>query len=251
MSEIRLYCPDLAEGPKGLSPEESHHAVSSLRVRRGGEVVLFDGAGREGIATVVRADRRRMQVEVTRIRRIPFESAFRLTLAVALPKAPRQAYLIEKCTELGVAAIQPIVAANSVVRPGHGLVDRWTRRAIEACKQSGRAWIPAISSPKSFDEVLDGVAAHGATTLADLRAGATSFLTLLQQREAGASIMVLVGPEGGWTDDEREAASEAGATIVRVAPTVLRIETAAVTVCAAVALASTSCRSEVERSTDT
>ncbi len=237
MPRVRLFCPQLSEGLLALSPEESYHAQVSMRVGRGEEVILFDGAGREGSGIVLRADRRRMQVEVSRIRSRPFELAFKITLAVAVPRPHRQGYLVEKCTELGVAAIRPIIAEHSVVRPGHTLVERWTRRAIEAAKQSERAWVPVICSPEPFDDGLKRFSDFTATALTDPHAEALSLAAFLGRLPKGAAILVLVGPEGGWSDAEREQARQAGACLTSLSPTVLRTETAAVAVCAAAALA--------------
>ena len=108
----RLFCPDLTGSTVVLSPEESHHAATSLRLGVGDGVVLFDGAGSEASGLITRVNRKRVDVEVSDVKRVPFELTCRLTLGVAMGRTHRQAYLVEKCTELGVAAIWPIIAEH-------------------------------------------------------------------------------------------------------------------------------------------
>ena len=240
MSPRRLYCPDLKEGLNLLPPEESHHALSSLRARAGDEFVVFDGRGREARARVERVTRRQTQVVVERITERPFDLLHRITLAVAMTKAHRQGYLIEKCTELGAAAFWPILAERSVVRPASAAVDKWSRRAVEAVKQSARAWVPAVEAPQTFVQAVARIGEFSASAIADPDSSATPFIVFLSNHGEGSSLLAFVGPEGGWSESECRAAVAAGAISIRLSPTVLRSETAAVTVCAAAALYSVS-----------
>ena len=253
MSPRRLYCPDLKEGLNLLPPEESHHAVSSLRAKAGDEFVVFDGRGREARARVERVTRRQTQVVVERITERPFDLLHRITLAVAMTKAHRQGYLIEKCTELGAAAFWPILAERSVVRcelraprlTGRGAdpsaaVDKWSRRAVEAAKQSARAWVPTVESPQTFARAIARIGEFSAAAIADPDSSATPFTDFLRNHGEGSTLLVFVGPEGGWSEGECRAAVGAGAVRIRLSPTILRSETAAVAVCAAAALYSAS-----------
>lgn len=166
MRACRLFYPALSEGSVLVPREESHHAIAVLRAKPGQEVILFDGAGREAAGLIVRIDRRRLRVDVTRVEERPFELSHKITLAVAMTRAHRQGYLIEKCTELGVAAIWPVLAARSVSKPDAPAVDRWNRRAIEAAKQSGRSWIPQIAPPQPFAAIVERIGDFDASTLA-------------------------------------------------------------------------------------
>ena len=254
MSPRRLYCPDLKEGLNLLPPEESHHALSSLRARAGDEFVVFDGRGREARARVERVTRRQTQVVVERITERPFDLLLRITLAVAMTKAHRQGYLIEKCTELGVAAFWPILAERSVVRyvlraprltgrgadPASAAVDKWSRRAVEAAKQSARAWVPAVEAPQTFVQAVARIGEFSAAAIAHPDSSATPFTLFLSKHGEGSTLLVFVGPEGGWSESECREAVAAGAVSIRLSPTVLRSETAAVTVYAAAALYSVS-----------
>jgi 16S rRNA (uracil1498-N3)-methyltransferase len=254
MSPRRLYCSDLKEGLNLLPPEESHHAVSSLRARAGDEFVVFDGRGREASARVERVTRRQTQVVVERITERPFDLLHRITLAVAMTKAHRQGYLIEKCTELGAAAFWPILAERSVVRcvlraprltgrgadPASAAVDKWSRRAVEAAKQSARAWVPTVEAPQTFTQAVARIGEFSAAAIADPDPAGAAFNRFLSHHAPGGSVLVFVGPEGGWSESECREAVGAGAVRIRLSPTVLRSETAAVAVCAAAALYSAS-----------
>ncbi len=260
----RLYCPQLVSGGNVLSAEESHHAVTVLRLRKGDRAVLFDGAGQESEGTVANASKRRMEIAVVTLTRRAFETLHRLTLAVALAKAHRHAYLVEKCTELGVAGFWPILAERSVTKrspspPGRGAGGRATavsavgyspsppgrgvrgegegegklhRRAVEAAKQSHRAWIPTFAELQPLVRAIHRIPEFTAAAIADIDA-TDAWPAFLSQQPAGATLLAFVGPEGGFSPAECDQLIAAGAHPVRLASTVLRTETAAVALCAA------------------
>ncbi len=236
MPARRLFCPTIAKGTVVLSADESNHAIAALRIRPGERVILFDGSGVQGFGEVARIRPRQLHVEVTRVTRHPFELLRRVTLAVAPPKTHRQGYLVEKCTELGVAAIWPIRTQREVAKPRAAAIDRWARRAIEAAKQSGRTWVPFIAPPQTFQESLERIAEFDVAVLTDLDPAAAPLTSLLRRQPESKELLVWVGPEGGWSDEERSQAIEAGAVPAKLGPNVLRTETAAVAVCAATAL---------------
>lgn len=240
MSRTRLFCPQLVPGPLPLLPEEAHHAAGVLRCRPGQEVILFDGHGGEAHGRIAEISRRLVVVEAGPVNRFPYDSDWRLVIAVVMGKAHRQSYLVEKCTELGAAAIWPVHGDRSVTRPGDAAAEKWSRRAIEAAKQSGRRWVTRVESPQTLAQVLARYGEFAATALADLQPGVLPFLELLKAQPLDASVLVLIGPEGGWSDAERTSARDAGAVQVGLSATVLRTETAAVAACAAAALLSSS-----------
>lgn len=183
---------------------------------------------------VAEAGRHLLRVAVQEVLQRPFELSRKTTLAVAMPKGQRAGYLIEKCTELGVAAIWPLLAERSVARPGSDSHRKWCRRAVEAAKQSQRAWVPTIAPPQSFGDTVARVGNFEDACLADTTKSAMSFRAFLATQSS--SVLVWIGPEGGWTSTERAQAMEAGAVPIRLGPTILRAETAAVAACAAVAI---------------
>jgi len=235
MSSIRLYVPGLCLETTALDPQESHHARHVLRVRPGDSVVVFDGAGQEGSAIIGEANRETVKIEVQSLFRRDFDVAFRLTLAVAMGKTHRQGYLIEKCTELGVAAFWPIIVDRSVTKPGDNATKRYRKRAIEAAKQSQRAWIPQVQPARGFGDMIVQRRSIESAYLADTLDGLSPFSEILTAMPPNPEFLVAIGPEGGWTDDERTRATDAGFVPVSLVPTTLRTETAAVAVCAAAA----------------
>lgn len=230
MPAPRFYCPQLAVGSVTLPPEEAHHARTALRLRSGDAVTLFDGAGGQAEARLTTVSKQQICAEVGPIARLPFEHPVQLTLAVALPRAPRQPFLFEKCTELGVAAFWPVLCERSVVRPRAGSADRWMRIAIEAAKQSGRAWVPRIESPQPYKNAIVRAAEFDAALVLDLGDAAPPAPEVLARCAGCRTMVACIGPEGGLTADEVEAAVSAGAQTVRLGRTILRVETAAAAV---------------------
>lgn len=217
-----------------LSPEESHHGAKVLRLRVGDEVALFDGRGGAANACVACVAGGRVEVEVGEPTSHGFDASVKLTVAVAMPKSHRQAYLVEKCTELAVAGIWPITTERSVARVSSGAVEKLRRRAIEAVKQSHRYWAPRIEASRTFAQCLEHVGSFDAIYLMDATADAVSLRSVLSEVTDGQSVLALIGPEGGWAEAERSAALAVGGSVVRLGRTVLRTETAAVAVCAAI-----------------
>lgn len=235
----RLFCTSIHPGEVALPPEEAHHAGEVLRLSRGDPVLVFDGRGVEAEATVVEANRRGMTVRVHDVRQRSFELPVSLTLAVALPKGPRQLVLVEKCTELGVATIIPMITHRSVVKPGG--IEKLKRRTIEACKQSGRSFVPSIETVRTMADVL-GVVSNFACALIASPDESSPTLSRVLAELGGSTVvspiplLVLIGPEGGWEPFELDRATSAVCRCVSLGPHILRTETAAIAACAAVAM---------------
>ncbi len=231
MSKPRFLLDTPLSGPGQflLGREESHHALNALRVRRGDAVVVFDGQGRHAEALVVEAGKAGLKVQADQVQeeaRLPN----RLTLATAIPKGKRWQMLVEKCTELGVDRIIPLLAARGVAK-GEGDPGKWRRWTVEAAKQSRRAWLPEVDEPRPLADITALARADGAWLgLADPKGESPG---VYRDIIRGASeVVVLVGPEGGFTPEEEGLCRVAGARGMRLSPFVLRVETAAAAVCA-------------------
>ncbi|HEU5049936.1 MAG TPA: RsmE family RNA methyltransferase [Gemmatimonadales bacterium] len=200
-----------------LDEDESHH----LRVRRaipGTDVELRDGRGLAGRG-VLRARGKGWEVEVVEASEHPAPSG--LTLAVAAGDRERFLWLVEKAAELGVSRVVPLITARTegvATRLRREQAERLTRKALEATKQSGALWSPAVTPPARFEDFLRQ-AIPGARWLAAPGGRPPD--------PVSGEVTVLVGPEGGLTDPERAAALAAGWTPVAFGPNVLRFETAA------------------------
>ncbi|MBA3846466.1 MAG: 16S rRNA (uracil(1498)-N(3))-methyltransferase [Planctomycetes bacterium] len=207
----------LAPGPIDLSEEEAYHGRSVLRLRVGDEVRIADGAGRAGLA-VVRADRRTLTVEtIGPIEQLAPDPAAHLTVACAPPKGDRFADLVRGLTELGVGRILPLACARGERLPNDTQLERLRRIAAEALKQCRRSHLPELGPLAEI------------ATLAQSGSG----LTFLDRDAPPARpgplcpTVLVIGPEGGFSPEERQMLVAAGANAARLAGPVLRIETAA------------------------
>jgi len=201
-----------------IEGDEAKHAIRVKRVIEGDLIRLLDGKGGVLLTRVVDA-RRTLQLVVESF---DHESKPRLMLemATASPKGPRLDKMIDMLGQVGATQWRPLSTKRGVVEPGSNKIDRMERICCESAKQSLRAWPMTIGSPLSFQSALatdDGLR----LVIADASGG--------DYQSGGAGrVRALVGPEGGWTDDELRAAQSAGAQVVSLGPHVLRIETAAV-----------------------
>lgn len=231
MRPPRFYHSRLRTGELELAAGEARHATGARRLRPGDSALLFDGCGGEAPAVIVRCGRQTI-VRVAEVRQMPRAAVHELTIVVAPPRTARQDMLVEKCTELGVAAIRPLRTVRGVAEVSGLRADRWRRIAIAAAKQSEQAWVPTIHEPAELDQVLAQLAGSDLILLADPAPAAMPLAHLIPIRPAGRRIAAVIGPEGGLTEEERRAAMDAGAQPCRITPTVLRIETAAIAVAA-------------------
>lgn len=236
MTARRLFHSPLEPGRSTLSGDESHHAASVLRCQRGNAVLLFDGDGREAGAVIVAIARSGVTVDVGEITERPPTGRVRLTLATALPRRQRQPFLFEKCTELGVWAIWPTLYERSVVKPEPDQVEKWRRTTIEAAKQCGRCRLPVIEAPMPLSAVIARAAEFDRLIVTRRDTSCPSLSAAMNDKpiaELGATrTLVLIGPEGGMTDDELATAAAAGAVSATLGENTLRIETAALAACA-------------------
>jgi 16S rRNA (uracil1498-N3)-methyltransferase len=239
----RFYAPPEAFASDGaavvLSAEESRHLRDVLRLRAGDEAFVFDGEGREFACAVEDAGGRRGGAARLSVRGaagpLRPESPLELTLGVGLLKGEKFDLVVQKATELGVTAVVPLVTKRADVRlrderDAAARVERWRRLALEAAKQSGRARLPRVSPPAAFRELVAAPAA-GRLLFAE-RGGRGLDETLDAEPAVPSSVTALVGPEGGWDDDELDAAREHGWRLVTLGGRVLRAETAALVVAA-------------------
>lgn len=218
-----------------LDGAEAHHLLHVRRAKVGDRVGLFNGAGDEAIAELIDHRKRSADLRITECWTTPIE-ADGLVLATALPKGDRARWLVEKGTELGVSRIIPLRTTRSVVEPGEGKLDKLTQAAIAACKQSGRSRLPRIDPLTPLSDVLREFSAALTThllVLADPSAEKTLAHLFNSLNEPRQSVIALIGPEGGFTAEEYSAAIAAGATPARLGRHILRIETAALAICAA------------------
>jgi 16S rRNA (uracil1498-N3)-methyltransferase len=205
------------------------HLTRVLRLKTGDVLTLFNGRGGESEARIEGTQGASVIVAVGEHRAIERESPLNVTLAQGVARAERMDLVVQKATELGVRALVPLLTERSVVRldaqQAARKVSHWLAVAVGACEQCGRNRPPAVSAPRAFSAFLrDGAAGDGARLL--LSPSAT--LALGELPRPLTAVTVLIGPEGGLSDEEVQAALAAGYTAVRLGPRVLRTETAAI-----------------------
>jgi 16S rRNA (uracil1498-N3)-methyltransferase len=208
-----------------LAGDEFRHLSSVMRAKIGDEVTLFDGSGAEFAARIVRLGKRDAELEVGERREISRELPFELTLAVALPKGERQKWLVEKLTELGVTRLVPLVTERGVAEATSAALERLKRGVIEASKQCGRNGLMEIAPPAAALEYFRSSPQSARRLIADPTGSE------LTRNVSGESI-VAVGPEGGFSPAELQAARDSQWQTVSLGPRILRVETAAIAMAA-------------------
>ncbi|MEK7484435.1 MAG: RsmE family RNA methyltransferase [Planctomycetota bacterium] len=208
-----------------LSPEESHHCLQVKRLSSSEEIILFDGKGRFCFAHFITV--RKKQAVFQRIGPILQQSPApqEFHLAVAPPKGDYWTLLLQKSTELGVHRITPLICQRSIVQPQERK-SRWNQIVLEACKQCGRADLPQLEEPVSFENFLKQQCSELLLLASAQKAPLLrSYLPPLQK---SASICLMIGPEGGFTEQEMESAKAKQALLFHEPGSILRVETAGI-----------------------
>ena len=250
-----------------LRGDESQHLAVVLRAKAGTEILVFDGSGAEWPGRVTAVSKSAVEVELGE-RRAAEPPKSTLTLAIGLPKGDRQKWLVEKCVELGVTQLVPLLTARGVAQPVESALARLKRAVIEASKQSGQLRLMQIAEPRAWNDYVREPAATGVARCVaqPLRAPETRELLaavpLTEQANLGRQIpggeplglelfssstlwktsrdwlqpashrIAAIGPEGGFTTLELRAALDAGWQLLELGTGILRVETAALTIAA-------------------
>lgn len=224
--------------------EEAKHIVTVLRYQKGEIVDVVDGCGAKYKALIQNLGKDYVEGKILSKKRMENEPRVRLTLAQAICKGPKMDFLIEKATEIGVSAIIPILTENVVVRIGkiaeeNGSVsltakrktERWRRLAIASMKQSLRSVLPQIENPTPFDVLLPQIKIFDLSLIASLEKGARSLREckeLQDRKDSCRNILIIVGPEAGFAEEELSKAKAAGAIPITLGSRRLRTETAGI-----------------------
>lgn len=220
---------DLSGEQVTLRGDEAHHALHVLRRSVGDEIIVFDGRGQRATARIVHVAAGELVADV--MDRTVDQSTRVLIIATAIPKGERADWLVEKCAELGVSELIPLLCERGQVSPGAGKLTRWRRKADEAAKQSGQARSMAVREPMALAVAIEtcaggGPAWYGAPGAARSLAKAIGDAVAGDAASGGASIWI--GPEGGFSPEEVALLGQSGAQAVSLGGTILRVETAAV-----------------------
>jgi 16S rRNA (uracil1498-N3)-methyltransferase len=234
MSERYFLDEPISRGRVVLAGPEAHHLIHVMRATPGLRVVLFDGSGCEFPAVVQNVGRSEVELDVLSQEQIDRELPLDLTLGVALPKGDRQRWLVEKAVELGVTRMVPLRTQRGVAQPAEQSLARLRRAVVEASKQCGRNRLLQIDEPQPWPSFVQTAADVPCRLLAQPNGFHTSTnLPISGQRPD--RVLLAIGPEGGFTDDEVAAALSAGWHTVDLGPRILRVETAAIVLAAMIA----------------
>jgi 16S rRNA (uracil1498-N3)-methyltransferase len=230
MGAPRFYHPAPVAAPSevALAPEAAHHASRVLRLHVGDAVVLFNGEGGEYLGAIARIDKQGVFVSVREWIDVERESPLDVTLVQAVSSSDKMDLVLQKAVELGVRRIVVVQSARGVVRldaaRARKRLERWQQIIVGACEQCGRNRVPVLAP-----EVVPL-----RDWLPNLEEGTRRWLLapdaeqrLRQTDRPQGEIQLLIGPEGGFTDDEYSTARAEGFTPIRLGPRVLRTETAA------------------------
>jgi 16S rRNA (uracil1498-N3)-methyltransferase len=231
----RFYCPiPLTIGAELELPASAARHVQVLRLQPGSAITLFNGDGGEVSATVLRMGRSDVAVKIDTHHAIEREPLRAVHLAVSMPANDRMDWLVEKATELGVASIQPLHTAHSVLRlSGERATKKqthWQSVAVAACEQCGGNRVPVVHPVLDFAAWLTGLSATqdtGATRCVLSLAEGTQPLNTAVAGYPERALLLLSGPEGGLSSKEDAQARGQGFAPVSLGPRVLRAETAA------------------------
>ncbi len=232
----RIYSPQTftLNTPMPLDDDAANHVGRVLRMQPGQQLQLFNGDGNNYSATITDVSKKQVTITISDAVNNQVESPLNIHLGQAISRGDRMDFAIQKAVELGVTDITPLFTVRCGVKlDGDRLTKRneqWQKIAISACEQSGRSVVPRVHPAISLELWL-AQATNSLQLTLDPRASAT-----IKTLTASQHIRLVIGPEGGFTDDEVAATSQAGFTGIQLGPRILRTETAALTAISALQL---------------
>jgi 16S rRNA (uracil1498-N3)-methyltransferase len=231
----RFYCSlPLAVGETIALPDTVAHHAFVLRLQEGAELCLFNGDGGQYLAHLASVDKRRATAVVKAFVARDVELPYQLTLAQGLPEASKMDWIIEKAVEMGVAAIQPLAAQRCVVRLAGERAEKklahWQCVIVAASEQSGRNRLARLAAVDDFHPWIGQSDMHKRILLTPR---ATESLPDWARHQPPQALSIMVGPEGGFTAQEEDAAIAQGALALAMGPRILRTETAGIAAVAA------------------
>ncbi|MEM6582194.1 MAG: 16S rRNA (uracil(1498)-N(3))-methyltransferase [Pseudomonadota bacterium] len=207
-----------------LEAAPSRHLARSLRMKPGDHLIVFNGKGGQYAAVVESVQRSTVNVTTNRFDAIERESKLSVTLGITVSRGDRMDWIVQKATELGVSGIVPLISERCEVRLKGDRIEKklnhWQQIIASACEQCGRNRLPSIQPPLAIEQWINETDASLKLVLHHLAEEAVAL------KDAPASIALLIGPEGGLTNEEVDAATHANFRAIRLGPRVMRTETA-------------------------
>ncbi|HGH6804620.1 16S rRNA (uracil(1498)-N(3))-methyltransferase [Neisseria meningitidis] len=223
----RFYLPEnLSVGQTVALPDNIVRHLNVLRVRPNENITLFDGKGKAHAAQLTVLEKRRAEAEILHEDTTDNESPLNITLIQSISSGDRMDFTLQKSVELGVTAIQPVISERCIVRldgeRAAKRLARWQEIVISACEQSGRNTVPPVLPIIGYREALDKMPSESTKLIMSINRARK----LADIRQPSGAIVFMVGPKGGWTEQEEQQAFEAGFQAVTLGKRILRTETA-------------------------
>nr|WP_101127752.1 16S rRNA (uracil(1498)-N(3))-methyltransferase [Neisseria meningitidis] len=223
----RFHLPEnLSVGQTVNLPDNIVRHLNVLRIRPNENITLFDGKGKAHAARLTILEKRRAEAEILREETADTESPLNITLIQSISSGDRMDFTLQKSVELGVTAIQPVISERCIVRldgeRAAKRLARWQEIVISACEQSGRNTVPPVLPIIGYREALDKMPSESTKLIMSINRARK----LGDIRQPSGAIVFMVGPEGGWTEQEEQQAFEAGFQAVTLGKRILRTETA-------------------------
>ncbi|RNK36394.1 16S rRNA (uracil(1498)-N(3))-methyltransferase [Neisseria meningitidis] len=230
----RFHLPEnLSVGQTVALPDNIVRHLNVLRVRPNENITLFDGKGKAHAAQLTVLEKRRAEAEILHEETADTESPLNITLIQSISSGDRMDFTLQKSVELGVTAIQPVISERCIVRldgeRAAKRLARWQEIVISACEQSGRNTVPPVLPIIGYREALDKMPSESTKLIMSINRARK----LADIRHPSGAIVFMVGPEGGWTEQEEQQAFDAGFQAVTLGKRILRTETAALAALAA------------------
>lgn len=219
-----------------IGGEDARHIAKVMRGKAGDKLIVSDGVSREALVEIASIEIGEVVANILEPLEMTHEPRIKITVAQSLPKGDKLETVIQKCTEIGAVAFAPFLSERTIVqydeRKESKRLERWRKITKEAAEQAHRNIVPAVHSPLSWKQLLQSFSGYDAVYFCyekeeglQLRSAVAPWLSVLPPESAG-KVMIVVGPEGGFSPEECRAAEESGAVSVGLGSRILRCETA-------------------------
>ncbi|MEJ8548032.1 16S rRNA (uracil(1498)-N(3))-methyltransferase [Brevibacillus borstelensis] len=213
-----------------ITGDDVHHIVHVMRAKSGEKIVVSDGAGRSAIARIDSLSGKEVVATVVELLSEQRELPVQITIGQGLPKGEKMEWVLQKGTEMGAFAFFPFSSERTIVKldakKEANKLDRWRKIVKEAAEQSHRCVLPELLAPVSFRRIIQESSRYTRAVIAYEKEGGTTLHQVLPALRPGDSLLILIGPEGGFSPEEVAAAEAAGIRPVSLGPRILRTETA-------------------------
>lgn len=209
-----------------LSGSEAIHVIKSLRKRAGNELIVFNGEGGAWLTRITKVKGSYVNLEIVEELKVELPPRIRMQIAVGVVKGSRMDWAVEKAGEAGVESFIPLKTKRSVIEAGEGRLERWRLKAVAAAKQSRRARLMQILPPISFIEFCGNISDPENYRALHIHPASINLESALNDIKGMSNLGFIIGPEGGFSEEEESILQEKGIKFVSMGMHPVRTETA-------------------------